>query len=29
MLACNDTVRGVQASPDNLFWNAEDWWLDD
>ena len=23
-----DTIRNVVPSPDNLFWNAEDWWLD-
>ena len=27
VLAYKDTVRNVVSSPDNLFWNAEDWWL--
>ena len=26
--AFKDTIRNVVPSPDNLFWNAEDWWLD-
>ena len=26
--AYKDTIRNVVPSPDNLFWNAEDWWLD-
>jgi peptide/nickel transport system substrate-binding protein len=29
VLAYKSTVRNVVPSPDNLFWNAEDWWLDD
>lgn len=29
VVAYDDTVRNVVPSPDNLFWNAEDWWLDD
>ena len=27
VLAYKDTVRNVVSSPDNLFWNAENWWL--
>lgn len=26
--AYKDSLRNVAPSPDNLFWNAEDWWLD-
>ncbi len=26
--AHNNTIRNVVPSPDNLFWNAEDWWLE-
>ncbi len=28
VLAYPDTLRNVAPSPENLFWNAEDWWLD-
>ena len=27
VLAYKDTVRNIVSSPDNLFWNAENWWL--
>ena len=27
--AYKDTLRDVVPSPDNLLWNAENWWLDD
>jgi peptide/nickel transport system substrate-binding protein len=27
VLAHKSSIRNVVASPDNLFWNAEDWWL--
>ena len=26
--AYKDTIRNVVPSPSNLFWNAEDWWLE-
>jgi peptide/nickel transport system substrate-binding protein len=29
VVAYRDTIRNIVPSPDNLFWNAEDWWLDD
>jgi ABC-type transport system substrate-binding protein len=29
VLAYHGTIRNVVSSPDNLFWNAENWWLDD
>jgi ABC-type transport system substrate-binding protein len=28
VVAYRNTVRNVVASPNNLFWNAENWWLD-
>ena len=28
VLAYRETVRNVVAAPNNLFWNAEDWWLE-
>ena len=28
VLAYRTTIRNVIRSPDNLFWNVEDWWLD-
>ena len=28
VLAYKSTLRNVVPSPTNLFWNAEDWWLD-
>ncbi len=28
VLAYPDTLRSVVPSPDNVFWNAENWWLD-
>ena len=28
VLAYRDAVRNVVPSPNNLFWNAENWWLD-
>jgi peptide/nickel transport system substrate-binding protein len=27
--AYKDSIRSIIPSPDNLFWNAENWWLDD
>jgi peptide/nickel transport system substrate-binding protein len=29
VLALRKTVRNVVVSPEDLLWNAEDWWLDD
>lgn len=29
VLAYTEALRNVVSSPDNLFWNAENWWLDD
>ena len=29
VLALRNTVRNVVVSPEDLLWNAEDWWLDD
>ena len=28
VLAFKSTLRNVVGAPFNLFWNAEDWWLD-
>jgi peptide/nickel transport system substrate-binding protein len=28
VLAYKNTIRNIAPSPQNLFWNAEDWWLD-
>ena len=28
VLAYRDAVRNVVPSPNNLFWNAENWWLE-
>ena len=28
VLAYRTTIRNVVRSPDNLFWNVEDWWLE-
>jgi hypothetical protein len=28
VLALRQTVKDVVVSPNNLLWNAEDWWLE-